>query len=359
MAGSAAPKPDGDVLLQVGGKRIEGLERFELHAPAEGLPRSFIWTVSRNPATAAALKPHSAFKVLFGGDLVMTGWTDRVMATYDKSMHSVSVIGRGLCEIIVDCPVNVFQTGWAIQAKTIGQAARIICKPFNIEVVLPGGDVELPESMQIFAVFPGYPAYAMLEEYTRSVGLLMFENEKGQLVLTTGGAGDGSGIAAASGVTEGVNAERVESMLSADERFDKYYVLSFNRSLLDVGDAIVAQAKDPESPFLDPRLRIIPQEFPDVSLDFSMRRAQWESNRRFGRSRLVRATVTGWRDGQGQLWRPNTNVSVNLPAADINDERRTITEVVYYRDERGIRTILSLMPPQALLVQPFTVPVLP
>jgi prophage tail gpP-like protein len=180
------------------------------------------------------------------------------------------------------------------------------------------------------------------------------------LVLTTGGAGDGSGVAAASGVTEGVNAERVESMLSADQRFDKYYVLSYNRSLLDVGDAIVAQAKDPESPFLDPRLRIIPQEFPDVSLDFSMRRAQWEANRRWGRSRLVRATVTGWRDGQGQLWRPNTNVSVNLPAADINDdERRTITEVVYYRDERGTRTILSLMPPQALLVQPFTVPVLP
>src|SRR5258708_3160685 len=128
-AKQGGPKPDGDILLRGGGKLVEGLERFELHAPAEGLPRSFIWTVSRNKATAAALKPHSACTVSLGGDLVLTGWTDRVMSTYEKSMHSVSVIGRGLCEIIVDCPVNVFHTGWAHLAKWNGLAAGINCIP--------------------------------------------------------------------------------------------------------------------------------------------------------------------------------------------------------------------------------------
>jgi prophage tail gpP-like protein len=94
------------------------------------------------------------------------------MSTYDKQMHYVSILGRGLCEIVVDCQVNVFKTGWAINAKTMMQAAKAICQPFAIDVVMPGGDVDLPESLQIVAVFPGYSAYGLLEEYTRSVGLL-------------------------------------------------------------------------------------------------------------------------------------------------------------------------------------------
>lgn len=350
------PIPDGDVALKVDGRIVSGVERFELQAPAEGVPRSFSVSASKNPALAAAraLRPHLPVTVQLGGDTVLTGWTDRIASTYDKGSHIVTLVGRGLCEIIVDCQIDVFSTGWEFKATTIGQAARAICKPYNITVVLPDGDVDLPDSLKIVAVFPGYQAYGFLEEFTRSVGLLMFENELGQLVLTSGGSGGRAGSA----IVEGANVERVEAMASADQRYATYYVLSNNRSLLDVGEAIVAQASDPEGSFLSPRVRIIPQEFPDVSIDFSKRRASWEANRRWGRSKIVRVTVTGWRDGQGKLWTPNSNVRVKLPTAGINEDR-TITDVIYRRDARGTVSVLTLMPKEALSVQPYAVPVIP
>jgi hypothetical protein len=53
-------------------------------------------------------------------------------------------------------------------------------------------------------------------------------------------------------VIEGINVERVEGMISTDQRFADYYVFSQNRSLLDVGDSVVAHQKDPQAALLAP-----------------------------------------------------------------------------------------------------------
>jgi prophage tail gpP-like protein len=352
-----APNPgDDDVTLVVGGRRLTGCTRFELRAPVEGMPRSFNFTVTERftaPAQIVA-DPPAAVLLYLGRDLALTSRLDRYMPSYDMHQHNVQIVGRGLCAILVDCPVDVFATGWAIAAKTIRQAITAICTPFFLKVrQLPDTDIELPPEMQIIAVPPGYIAYGLAEEFTRSVGVLMYEDERGAVVLSSGGAAGRAGSA----IVEGINAERVEGMLSTDHRFARYYVLSQNRLLLDVFDNVVAQAKDPQAALLDPRLRIIPQEFPDVSLQYSVRRAQWEANRRWGRAQIVRVTVTGWRDGQGKLWAPNTMVNVQLPTAKVIKADRVITEVVYQRDEAGTRSILTLMPQKALEVQPFTVPI--
>jgi prophage tail gpP-like protein len=234
-----------DILIVAGGKRLEGILRFELRAPVEGMPRSFRWTISeRYPQVSQiVVSPRTKCQVYLGADQVLEGWIDRYQPFYDKQQHTVQILGRGLCEDLVDCPVNVFKTGWALKATTILQAAQAIAQPFNLTVVMAPGvaNVTLAPEMQTVAVYPGVPAYGFLEEYTRSVGMLMYENEKGQVVLSTGGAEGRAGSA----VIEGQNVERVEGMLSSDQRFSDYYVFSQDRSLLDVGDSIVAHQKIP------------------------------------------------------------------------------------------------------------------
>jgi hypothetical protein len=37
---------DGDITIVAGGKLLEGILRFELRAPVEGMPRSFRWTIT-------------------------------------------------------------------------------------------------------------------------------------------------------------------------------------------------------------------------------------------------------------------------------------------------------------------------
>jgi prophage tail gpP-like protein len=344
-----------DITIVAGGKRLEGILRFELRAPVEGMPHSFRWTITERFAgqvSQIVVTPRTKCQVFLGADQVLEGWIDRYQPYYDKQQHTVQILGRGLCEDVVDCPVNIFKTGWQLEATTILQAAHAIASPFNLTVVMGPGvaNVTLPPEMQKVAIYPGIPAYGFLEEYCRSVGLLMYEDETGQIVLSTGGAAGRAGSA----VIEGANVERVEGMISTDQRFADYYVFSQDRSLLDVGDAIIAHQKDPQAALLAPRLRIILQEFPDVGLQFSLRRALWEANRRWGRSQLVRATITGWRDGQGALYKPNSIISVSLPSAKTSGDR-VITEVAYQRDELGTRSVLTLMPQQALLVQPFTI----
>jgi prophage tail gpP-like protein len=91
---------------------------------------------------------------------------------------------------------------------------------------------------------------------------------------------------------------------------------------------------------------------PDADCSFANRRAQWEANRRYGRSKLARVTVTGWRDGQGKLWKPNTVVNCKLRTAKV-EEDRIICEVSWMRGEAGTQTMLTLMPKGALSPQPF------
>jgi prophage tail gpP-like protein len=239
---------------------------------------------------------------------------------------------------------------WQLHVKTLGEAARKICEPHGIEVVTPDGDAPFPAASpsQAFNIYPGYTGYALLEEMARAVGMLLWDDEKGRLVISKGATGG----RAASAIIEGQNAEVVEANLTADQRFARYMVVGQGPSDINGHiNAIGEIAKDPEAAKLRHRTRIIPFELPGLD-EYQTKRAQWEANRRYGRSLLVRVTVTGWRDGAGKLWKPNTLVSVDLPAAKIKGDR-VIAEAVWQRGEQGTQTILTLMPPKALDVQPF------
>jgi prophage tail gpP-like protein len=288
---------------------------------------------------------------MLSGDLVLTGFIDRYMPRYNKQSHRVRLIGRSKTQDIVDCSIDVDKTGWEIKATTIGQAAKVICQPYNINVSLPDGDADLPGVLQqALWIYPGYTGYFLLEEMGRSVGMLIWDDAQGNLVISKGGTGGRAG----SGITEGVNAEMVEAVWAADARYASYRVLGQGPDQVDNHINYSATASDPEAGKLRNRLRIIPQEVPDPGAAFSKTRAQWEANRRWGRSRQVRVEVTGWRDGSGKLWAANSIASVNLPTAKVNEDR-CVAEVSYLRDEDGTRALLTLMPAQALQPQPFTV----
>jgi prophage tail gpP-like protein len=347
--------PDQEELtIKAGGSTLGGWQRIRVTRGVELCPSHFeIEMTERFPGQVGQLviEPTTPCTVMLSGDLVLTGFIDRYMPRYNKHSHRVRLIGRSKTQDIVDCSIDVDKTGWEIKATTIGQAAKVICQPYNINVSLPDGDFDLPGVLQqALWVYPGYTGYFILEEMARSVGVLVWDDAQGNLVISKGGTGKRAG----SGITEGVNAEMVEAVWAADARYAQYRVLGMGPDQINSHINFSANAFDPESSKLRNRLRIIPQEIPDPKNSFSQIRAYWEANRRWGRSRQVRVEVTGWRDGSGKLWTANSLVSVNLPTAKVNEDR-AIAEVSYLRDEDGTRALLTLMPAQALQPQPFTV----
>ena len=86
--------------------------------------------------------------------------------------------------------------------------------------------------------------------------------------------------------------------------------------------------------------------------DFAAKRVAWERSRRAGRDRQLVVTTVGWRDDGGELWAPNTLVTLYLPKHGINGETWVIGDVTYLRDDDGTRTELTVMPQGAFQPQP-------
>ena len=58
------------------------------------------------------------------------------------------------------------------------------------------------------------------------------------------------------------------------------------------------------------RLLMIPTDLPGPNGLYAQQRADWEVARRYGRSREVQITVTGFRESAGVLWEVNTVVNI-------------------------------------------------
>lgn len=350
------PPDQEELTIKVGGQILGGWLRVRVTRGVELLPSHFdIETTERFPGQLSRVSadPTSPCTISLSGDLVLTGYIDRYMPVYNKSRHTIRLIGRSKTEDVVDCSVDPSKVGgWFIAAKTIGQYAKIICDLYGINVSLPDGDADIPSGFAAaLHIYPGYTGYFLIEEIARSVGMLVWDNEKGELVISNVGT-----KRAGSAVVEGLNAERVEVVFGADQRFATYRVLAQGQDQgLGHINFDTGPIHDPEYTVLRNRFRIIPQELPDPGQAYSNRRAVWEANRRFGRSRIARVYVVGWRDGEGKLWTPNTIVNVNLPKAKVSEDR-IISEVMWLRGEEGTQTLLTLMPALGLSVQPRIIP---
>ena len=87
-------------------------------------------------------------------------------------------------------------------------------------------------------------------------------------------------------------------------------------------------------------------------------RAEWEAATRLAASRVAEVTVVGWVDDNGDLWRPNTIVSVVDEHLKLANEM-LITDVAMQLTDAGSITRLRLVDPQAYAPQPVIVEKVP
>ncbi len=79
--------------------------------------------------------------------------------------------------------------------------------------------------------------------------------------------------------------------------------------------------------------------------------ARRERNQRAGKSESVTATVSGWRNDEGALWRPNMLVPLDAPELALADVKMLITQVDYEFDDamqHGFVAKLELKRPETL-----------
>jgi prophage tail gpP-like protein len=349
-----------DVSITVGTSQIAGWETVTITRSAELFPNFFAFSMteefSQDPNTILAIPGKGICQVKIGPDLVITGYVDRYTTSIAPHSHNVEITGRGLCEDLSDCSVDItnasspFFNGQVAVASAIDLAEKLAAAS-GLKARLAVSDAGAPIPKLLVA--PGETSYELLEKVCRYAGYLIYEDETGCVVLDRAGTAK-----MASGFAQGVNVEAATASLSMEQRFTKYTILASTVDQATEGAAVDVSQK--RATAVDEGLlamgrvrpRIIISQQTDGNADFAQRMVNWEMARRYGRSQSVQLTCDSWRDSAGALWQPNRLATVNLPALKLVNAQWLIATVVFRKDQGGTHADVQLMPPDAFSIEP-------
>lgn len=356
-----APPGASDILtLTAGDVILTGWQRVQVTRALGSLPASFdIAVTEKYPASADVdIEPGQPCQVKIGGDLVITGYIDRYTASIASGEHTVRISGRSKSQDLVDCSA-LFDTqsgepGMQMLNGTTLSIARRLAASYGIEVnSLAGEGAQVPR----FNINLGETAWEIIDRVSRYSSLIAYDMPDGSVMLAQAGT-----ESMASGFAIGSNVESASVTYSMDERFSDYepHMLSTMVYGTDAGVNAPGVGKVIKDAGVSRfRKRYIVSEQASNGQSLASARAQWECNRRLGRSRAFNVTCDAWRDSAGQLWAPNHLAPFNAPILKLPNARWIIASVEYQRDERGQHAQLTLMDPIAFQPEPVADPVRP
>ena len=124
------------ITLRVDGQIHEGWQKVRITRSLRDIAGDFELSLTRKWTNASemVIKPLSACTAHIGNDLVLTGYVDDFIPSYDAREVSWVVSGRSKTSDLVDCSA-IYKTGqWT--NVTLDRVARDICAPFGIDVVV-------------------------------------------------------------------------------------------------------------------------------------------------------------------------------------------------------------------------------
>jgi prophage tail gpP-like protein len=307
-----------------------GCADFEFEAPGEYIP---------------AILPFMACTILDDGDLVLTGFIDRVETSVDAKQSRTVVSGRSAVMDLVDC-MPEFATsqfnGYALDA-----IARAVADAFGVGVEVQSG-VEVGQAFPDATFERAEQGFAFLARLARQRGIMLTDNAAGALVLATLGT---QRAPAGLMMGPGGNVFRARGCLAGNARFQKYSVRSqagIKQTGSTVQNAISAVAYDTSVPRYRPWSGIA--ESASLS-DAAQLRALWEAAHRAGEAITATLSVPEWR-ANGVLWQCNQIVACDVPRLGL-DEDLLISEIVLSDDAtQGRVTELTVQPAAAFTPDP-------
>lgn len=283
---------------------------------------------------ARAIRAGEPCQVRIDDQPVITGYIDDVLPEYDGEQHTVTVTGRSKTADLVDCSGRARQ----FKKQDLAQIARKLADPFGVDVVV---NADVGEPFESISLEPGQPYFELLEELARIRALRLNSDPEGRLLITRTGTGR-----AGTPLVLGENVRSASGSFSIRDRFDTY-VVQGQRSGSDNSwgnDAAEPEAESVDTGVQRHRPTLVMAEG-QVDIAACQKRAKWQRNTAFGRSRGITYTVDGWHHADG-LWQPNTKVRVDDHWLGVDGEM-LIAGVQMLLDNQGERTELRVAPPEA------------
>ncbi len=338
--------PD-EIRLQVDGRRYGGWKTVTVTRSLETVAHTFEVSLTEKwpgSETRRPIRAGAPCRVLLNDRAIITGYIDDVEPSYDGSSHGVTISGRSKACDLVDCSlVGEGGKGLEWSGQTLLQIARDLAGRFGISVTAA---TDVGGAFRKERLEPEQTIWEFLERLARIRAVRFVSDAEGNLVIIrAGGARVGPALILGKTVREAAG------KASMRDRFSRYTVLAQgNGSDTFSGDAAAharGEATDDRVARFRPTSMIA--DGPADTAD-CQRRAQWQRNVAWGRSRQATYTVTGWQNDTGP-WSPNALVPVRDEWLGINADR-LISSVTFKQDEQGQRTKLAVMPAEAFDLVP-------
>lgn len=323
-----------DVRLMVDGSLYGGWREISIRRSMEYLCAAFDLTLTdrwAGTSTARPIRPGAACTVLVNGTPIIAGYVDDANPRYTDRRHGITVSGRDLTGDLLDCSAPSTQ----FSGRTLAQVATALCKPYGIAVQ---ARTDVGAAFTTFKNNEGDTVYETLEQAARIRAVLLLSDGLGNLILDRAGTDRLSTVLAT-----GRNILECEARYTHRDRYSRYTVKGQTAGTDDWYGEDAAQpmatASDPAITRYRP-LTVLAEDPVDKAA--AAKRAEWERNVRYGRSRRLNYTVPGWSHAAG-LWEPNHLVRVRDAYLGL-DGYRLIASVNLTLNRDGFRAVLGLVP---------------
>lgn len=336
--GSTAPNNPTETAVTVDGKRfrfwtririvrsIDTVDIAEFSGPfestAEDLRESF--------------KPfqYQPLRVRVGDQDLFTGTMIGVKPTMTSESKTVGVSGYALPGVLSDCtaPASMFPLEW--NDSKLDAIASALAEPFGLRVDFRDDPGPVFERV---ALDPGERIFTFLTELAQQRGLIISSSETGDLIFWKSVSG-GRPVA---------KLEQGQSPLMSIQPFfspQEYY--SHITGVAPTMIGVEGSQFTVKNPRLSGILRPFIFALPDTLESDAEEPVQTKQGRMFANAVSYEMTVATWLDSSGELWRPNTVVSVHAPGAMIYEPYSfIIRSVEFNKDSGGETAIINLVLP--------------
>lgn len=359
-----------DVEVRIGGKRYGGWKSVLISSGIDQIARAFVLEVTETfpgKMDVSAFRTGDLVQVYIGDDLVCTGYITSAPIKYDGKSVTVQIQGKSRTVDLVDCcppsaayaaPATNSDTWKGVKGKSGAEmrtttsatpqtswkslpAGRIIeelAKPYGI--TLSASDYG--NQVKTHTVNPGETVLDSIKRLITKDGLVLMDDEAGNLVLTDPGAAG----KATDALELGVNVLKAEAKFDASKRFSNYVVLGqhagtdtdFGRSAAE--DKGVARDEN-VGRF---RLKVL-KDGGQGSRKSAQEQAEFEARYQKAQYEKTTYTVQGWRQSDGSLWKTNVTVTVTDAMLAKKSREMLVVGVNLSLSSAGQTAELVVMPP--------------
>ncbi|HGY4723280.1 TPA: phage baseplate assembly protein [Citrobacter amalonaticus] len=319
---------------------------MSLTSSLDAIAGEFDLTVTTRWSVAAprTIKEGLPCQVTLGRDVVLTGYIDEFIPSYDADSVSLKVTGRDKTGDLVDSSVVHKSGQW--KGVTLVQLATELCAPFGIGVV---NETDPGEPFASVVLEQGETVFELLDRLAKQRGVLLTSDGAGHLVITRA-----SKKRAGTRLVMGKNILAARGRFSWKERNSEYIVKGTASGGGKMWDeqppsqtgGIRTVTDDPEITRYRPKILV---KEDSLTVSGANTRGEWYRSRSLGESRMTEITVAGWRErgDEGPVWAKNQLVDIEDEVQNLN-VTWLIKSVTLTEGDGGRITVLVMVPPESM-----------